>query len=95
MQRRLPAHLSVAEVQVAARGVVRVEASQFRRGEYESDVAKGSIDATIRTAKRPKLSLRLNLAGRAFSDPLVQTAYFPTTGAMGMEGASTGGRGST
>lgn len=86
VQRRLPAHLSVAEVQVAARGVVRVEASQFRRGEYESDVAKGSIDATIRTAKRPKLSLRLNLAGRAFSDPLVQTAYFPTTGAMGMEG---------
>lgn len=86
VQRRLPAHLSVAEVQVSARSAVRVEASQFRRGEYESDVAKGSIDATIRAAKLPKFSLRLNLAGRAFSDPVVQTAYFPSTGAVGMEG---------
>jgi hypothetical protein len=86
VQKRLPAHLSVAEVSVGARGVVRVEANQYRRGEYESDVAKGSIDATIRVAKRPKLSLHLTLAGRSFSDPVVQSAYFPSTGAIGMEG---------
>ncbi len=86
VQERLPSHLAVAEVQLAAKAAVTVDASRFKSGEYEQDVAKGSIDATIRAAKRPKLALHLLVGARGFSDPEIQAGYFPTTGALGLEG---------
>ncbi len=86
VQERLPTHLSVAEIQLAARAVVTVDSTRFRDGEYEDDIAKGSIDKSIRDAKRPKLALHLLVGGRSFSDPTIQAAYFPTTGAAGLEG---------
>jgi len=86
VQERLPTHLEVADARIAAGGLVRVDGWQFKDGEYEDDVAKGTIDHTIREAKRPKLALHLEAGGRSFADPTVQAAYFPSTGTVGIEG---------
>lgn len=86
IQKRLPTHLAVAQVRIGASTVVRVDGTQFKDGEYEDDVAKGTINATIREAKRPKLALHLITGGRAFSDPTIAAAYFPNTAAAGLEG---------
>lgn len=85
VQERLPSHLAVAEVQLAAKTTVTVDPGRFKDGEYEDDVAKGTISATIREARRPKLALHLLAGGRGFSDPEIQSEYFPATGAIGLE----------
>ncbi len=85
VQERLPTHLAVAELSLAAGALARLDAWQFKDGEYEDDVAKGSIDATIRRAKMPKMALHLVTGARAFSDPEIQAEYFPNTPAGGLE----------
>ncbi len=85
VQERLPTHMAVAAVAVAAGGLVRVDPWQFADGEYEDDVAKGSINATIRQAKRPKMAMHLVSGGRAFGDPEIQGQYFPNTAVAGVE----------
>lgn len=85
VQRRFPTFLSVADVTVGPRATLRIEASRFRRAEYEDDTAKGSIDATIARARLPRLSLHAVFGGRAFVDQQVQDEYFPGSVLAGVE----------
>jgi hypothetical protein len=73
VQRRLPTRLTVATATLLARGTVRVEAANFHDDEYEDDVAKGTIDATIRKANMPRMALHLVTGVRAFSDPEIRS----------------------
>lgn len=86
IQRRYPTYLAVAEVKLPARATVRVDPDLFHAGEYEDDVAKGSINATIRRANLPRISTHILAGGRGFIGDGVDTMYFPTTPAGGFEG---------
>lgn len=85
VQRRMPTHLAVADVSVAANTSQRVEAPAYRPREYEDDVAKGSIDKMIRQAELPRTSVRVVSGARGFSDADVKAGYFPDTPAAGAE----------
>lgn len=85
IQKRLPARISAAKLEVTASSRSRVEQGHFVLGEYEDDLAKGVIDATIRRANLPKLALHLNTGARAFADPEIQAEYFPAHPAGGLE----------
>jgi hypothetical protein len=85
VQKRLPTWLAVMDTTVPAHGSITVAADRFRRGEYEDDVAKGSIDATIRRASLPILSMHAVLGGRGFLDKDVADQFFPTSPSAGVE----------
>lgn len=85
VQRRLPTHLAVAKVAVAGRQSVAVAPDAFTRLEYENDLAKGAIERTVARARLPRTSARIGVGTRAFADPAVQAAYFPTTATAGGE----------
>lgn len=84
IQRRFPTHLAVAELRLPA-GTTTLQDDAFRPLEYEDDVAKGAINATIRQAKLPKLALGFNIGGLGFSDETVKAAYFPDSPLIGLE----------
>jgi hypothetical protein len=85
VQRRFPTFLSVADVSVAPRTTLRLDAARYRHAEYEDDVAKGSIDATIARAKLPRLSVHALFGARGFLDEQVQDEYFPGSVLAGVE----------
>lgn len=85
VQRRLPTYLAVLDVNVPSHGSVIVTQDRFRRGEYEDDVAKGAIDATIRRAGLPVLSLHAVMGGRGFLDQEISDEYLPPSPAAGVE----------
>lgn len=85
VQRRYPTYLAVAKLTVPVYGSLTVAPDAFTRGEYEEDVAKGSIEQVIRRARLPRLSLRVSTGGKSFADPAVQAAYFPPAPTAGAE----------
>ncbi len=86
VQRRYPTYLAVAEIRLLAKSAVRIDPDQFHAGEYEDDVAKGSVNKTIRRANLPRISTHILAGGRGFVGEGVETSYFPATPAGGFEG---------
>lgn len=78
VQHRLPTRLATASAVVRPSSRTRLEAEMFAAAPYESDVAKGAIESTIRQANRPKLAIQLATGARAFADPEIQAEFFPT-----------------
>lgn len=85
VQQRHPTHLAVAEVSLAPGTSETLRIDGFASIEYEDDVAKGSIEQTVRRARRPDLELSVSALGRAYLQDTVQADYLPATGAMGLE----------
>ena len=85
VQQRQPTHLEVAEVSLAPGTSTTLEIDGFASVEYEDDVAKGSIEQTVRRARRPEMQASVSAVGRAYLQDTVQTDYLPATGALGLE----------
>lgn len=78
VQKRYPTYLGVAELRLEANSPRRLEEGDFHALEYENDVAKGSIDATIRKVTAPRVALDTSLGVRAFATP-IRDSWFPTS----------------
>ena len=85
VQRRYPTWLEVRRVTVVAGGDVPIAGDAFQRVAYANDLAKGLIDAELKRAKMPRMSVRAYLGGRVFAGE-IPTSYFPNSPVAGVEG---------
>jgi hypothetical protein len=79
VQRRFPTHLEVAKVKLDEGATFAMDAAAFEAVEYEQDVARGSIEKTIRQANLPRLAVRLHGGVLRAAVPEVEAAYLPPT----------------
>ncbi|MFH1464921.1 MAG: caspase family protein [Pseudomonadota bacterium] len=91
VQRRYPTHLEVARVKLDEGVSLPMGETRFEAVEYEEDVARGSIEKTIRQANLPRLAVRLQGGVLRAAVPEVEAAYLPPT-PMGGAGARFGWR---
>jgi hypothetical protein len=84
IQHRRPAHLDVADLELAEGESHTLDHDAFTAVAYADDLAKGDIARRARAARRPDLSLHIAAGVRAFADAGVTTAYLPDTLGMGL-----------
>lgn len=85
VQQRHPTHLEVAELRLEAGATRALALDAFAAVQYEDDVAKGTVEQTVRRARRPEVHLTGQLLSRSYSDETVSQDYLPATGAAGLE----------
>ena len=84
VQQRAPSNLHVAELQLAPGDSRSIDGLAFASVDYEDDVAKGSIDARLRRARRPRAVAVLSIGARGFTGKEVKNRYLPPTGTLGL-----------
>jgi hypothetical protein len=84
VQHRRPAHLDVAELELADGEAYTLDGDAFSAVAYADDVAKGAIEKRARAARRPDLSLHIAAGVRGFADAGITDAYLPDTLGTGL-----------